>query len=94
MNTAQLNEFSEIQDCGAEKTLFEEFDSGWDKYLPVTLITYGDGTMDLHTQTGPDFEKRITRAKSVLGELGLTVGKTETLGPSGAYLPVYPASSR
>lgn len=68
--------------------LFSQFDSGWNREMPVQLITHGDGSMDLHTQTGPDFPARVAKATELLRERDLTVGEVQFIGPTGAYMPV------
>lgn len=73
-----------------EEVLFTMFDTGWEEDLPVTLITYSDGSMDLHSQTGPDFRARMEKAVEILKSRGLTLktDSPEFIGGSGAYVPV------
>ena len=59
-----------------------------DNEFPVTLITYGDGSMDLHMQTGTEHRRAISEAKVLLYERGFLVGELEMVGPSGAYYSV------
>lgn len=76
-----------------EEVLFKAYDTGWEEELDVTLISYEDGTMDLHSQTGPDFDARIKQAAEVLKARGLKLktGEVECIGGTGAYLTVVPA---
>ena len=76
------------------EVLFSAHDSGWGRALPVTLITYADGTQDLHRQTGADFPAAIKKARAQLWERGLAVGPAETFGATGAYLPVKPVAGK
>ena len=65
---------------------FEQWEKG--RMFPCTLITYTDGMMDLHAQTGDGHQKAIKRAKEILGARGLVVEKAEFIGGSGIYYPV------
>ncbi len=72
-----------------EEVLFEAHDEGWNRPLPVTLITYKDGSQDLHRQTGFNFEEAVERARALLAARGLEVAAEPSfLAPSGAYLSV------
>ena len=53
-----------------EEILFEGYDSGWDEILPVTLIIYTDGSMDIHRQSGSHFHEHIKEAEKVLEQKG------------------------
>jgi len=70
-----------------EEILLEMFDSGWGRPMPVRLITYKDGTMDIHSQTGPDFEARINAAEKLLILRGLVLETNDEwmYGSTGAY---------
>jgi len=74
-----------------EEILVYEMDKGWGKRMPVKLITYGGGVMDIHRQTGDQFEEHIRMADKILAERGLTrvIGEW-FIGPSGAYQSVKP----
>jgi hypothetical protein len=75
-----------------EEILFKIWSDGWDKEMPVKLITYSNGTRDLHCQTGDHIDKAIEKAKEALKERGLKIvgdaGDWEFIGPSGAYYRV------
>lgn len=75
-------------DHAIEEVLARPYDSGWERNMPTTLITYKDsGHMDLHLQTGPDFEKRLAQAEKLLKERGMMLmpGSKWAYGSSGAY---------
>ena len=70
-----------------EKVLFEF--KQWDnKKFPCTLITYDNGSMDLHAQTGDGHREAIKKAKKILMKKGLKVGKADGVGMTGMYYPV------
>ncbi len=73
-----------------EEVLFKMFDDGWDCEMPVTLITWKDGTQDLHMQTGPSWDARLDKAEAILKDRGLKLKsrKMEFVGPSGGYITV------
>ncbi|MCC5612151.1 hypothetical protein LC612_36845 [Nostoc sp. CHAB 5834] len=56
--------------------------------MPVKLLTYPDGTQDLHRQTGSQFNEHVEKAKRILAIRGLAVGKVGLTGPTGAYMKV------
>jgi hypothetical protein len=56
--------------------------------LPVSLIHYRSGEMDLHSQTGENHDKAIEAARRILWKRGLSVGPADTVWPSGIYYPV------
>jgi len=71
-----------------EEVLFET-DELWEgRTLPVTLIKYTSGSMDLHCQTGRKHKEIIEKAKRILENRGLVVGAVEMIGGTGAYYPV------
>ena len=72
------------------EVLFSDFDAGWNRDMPVKLITYPSGSQDLHRQTGSDFLSAVDRAKALLLEQGFQVGEISFIGPTGAYMPVTP----
>ena len=71
-----------------EEILFSFWDDDWDDYMPVTLLTYSSGGVDLHCQTGKFHEYAINVARSLLKQRGLEVCKLEFIGGTGAYYPV------
>lgn len=72
-----------------KEVLFEAYDEGWDRNLPVTLHTYEDGTQDLHRQTGTNFVEAIDRARELLAARGLQAAAEPSFyGPTGAYIEV------
>lgn len=75
----------------SKEIILNEIDTGWNRPMPVTLITYADGAQDLHRQTGSDFNTAIAKATTILRERGLAVGPVENIGPTGAYMTVTPA---
>ncbi|MDB5885832.1 MAG: hypothetical protein JWR74_2003 [Polaromonas sp.] len=76
-----------------KEILLSEHDGGWGNELPVTLLTYEDGTQDLHRQTGEDFTAAIEKARALLWVRGLAVGPIEMIGPTGARMPVKPLAA-
>lgn len=76
-----------------EEVIFEGFDEGWQRVLPVRLLTYGDGSMDIHRQTGSQFEEHIKQAEKILFQRGLVIDPKEkhwTIGSTGAYKALIP----
>lgn len=73
-----------------EVELFSLYDVGWGDALPVSLVYFEGGQIDLHTQTGPGIDARIDLAEKILAERGLCLVSKEPalIGPSGAYFPV------
>jgi hypothetical protein len=78
-----------------EEVIFSAIDSGWDdRELPITLITFqhkdGTSSMDVHRQTGPDFDKHMAEAEKVLTARGLRIDYSRGgfVGPSGYYRSV------
>lgn len=63
---------------------------------PVTLITYDNGNLDLHCQTGDHHQRAIRQAKRILGDRGLAVARTRGIGlaSSGVYYRVKPRRQR
>lgn len=75
----------------SEEVIFKGTDKHWNnKELPVTLITYEDGEMDIHRQTGWEFNNHINEARKVLAERGLKIkdGEPWQSWPTGAYCSV------
>ena len=71
-----------------EEILFSEFDAGWGRAMQVKLITYANGTQDLHRQTGENFTEDVEKARKQLEERSLLVGPISFIGPTGAYMQV------
>lgn len=72
------------------RVLFSAYDAGWSREMPVKLITYPNGSQDLHRQTGSDFVGAVDRAKAMLLKQGFQVGEISFIGPTGAYMAVTP----
>lgn len=73
-----------------EEIIFIALDRGWQRNLPVKLITYKSGNMDLHRQTGHNFKEHIAEAEKILFSRGLILDKTDKISVSanGAYQKV------
>lgn len=71
-----------------EEVLFEidMWEDG--RVFPVSLITYENGGMDLHFQTGAKHYEALARANSILKDRGMKFSKAEMVGPSGVYYSV------
>ena len=78
-----INPITELE----EEVIFTGFDSGWDRALPITLIIYKNGSMDIHRQTGSNFHEHMAEAEKILAQRGLKIDKTESggIGMSGFY---------
>ena len=48
-----------------EETLVNEHDEGWNRPMPVRLITYESGKMDIHRQSGSQFNEHIDKKRRV-----------------------------
>lgn len=70
------------------EVLFEAFDTGWGRPMPVKVLTYSDGSQDLHRQTGTEFVEAIERAKVILAQRGLQVAEPSYVGPTGIYMSI------
>lgn len=73
-----------------EEVLLSKLDTGCGCLVPVKLITYPDGTMDLFRRGGNQFEEHIALARALLAARGLVVGEVDATISSGAYLAVWP----
>lgn len=73
-----------------EEIIFTGFDTGWGKDMPVRLINYEDGTVDIHRQSGDQFDEHIIEAKKILKARGLKIDKTDDWmwGSTGGYRAV------
>lgn len=71
----------------SEEIIFTGFDDGWQRELPVKLITYDDGSMDLHRQTGSQFHEHTIKALEILRKRGivLKLDRKDSVGSSGYY---------
>lgn len=70
------------------EAIFEGPDEGWEgKIFQVKLLTYQDGTMDLHRQTGTQYSEHIKEAEKVLATRGLMLDPSDppAYGCTGAY---------
>lgn len=87
-----MKEHAINDDNVAQELLFTEYDAGWRRELPVTLLTYPDGSQDLHRQTGADFKAALARAVEMLAERGLSVDiDSGMIAATGVYMTVKPA---
>ena len=75
-----------------EEILFRAISKQAKRDWPVLLITYDNGSMDLHCQTGDHHVSAIRQAKRILGDRGLAVARTRGIGlaASGVYYRVKP----
>jgi hypothetical protein len=75
-----------------EEVILNEFDKSWGRPMPVKLITYDDSTMDIHRQTGSQFDEHIEKAKDILKSRGLEIVNENSyfIGPTGCYMSVEP----
>ena len=73
-----------------ETILFYVYSKGWERDMPVTLVEYDNGGIDLVIQTGDHHSIALEMAKPVLEKLGMRiVSKDSTfIGPDGAYYDV------
>ena len=71
-----------------ETIILKTYSEDWGKEIPVTLIEYDNGTIDIHCQSGDHHDDAIEYAKKILKEQGMKVGKLEFVGPTGIYYPV------
>lgn len=82
---------TEAAECAAkEEVLLSKLDTACGCAVPVKLITYPDGTMDLFRQGGNQFAEHIALARTLLAARGLVVGEVDATISSGAYLAVWP----
>lgn len=74
-----------------EEILLRRYDAAWQKEMPVTLVHYKRGGMDLHCQTGRHHEAAILDACAILAARGLAVDFTRMqVYGSGVYYRVVP----
>lgn len=72
-----------------DTVLFSMWSEGWGRFMPVTLVDYGDGELDLHCQTGDHHSRALELAKVQLARLGLRVREDGWLmAASGIYYTV------
>lgn len=72
----------------AEEVIFEGFDKSWRRNLPVRLLTYGDGQIDLHRQSGSEFHAHMEEARRILAARGLVASEPEVIASTGIYMRV------
>lgn len=78
-----------------EQVLFTYYDRGWKKTMQCVLITYDNGNMDLHAQTGIDHRSAIYRARKILNTMDLSARRQPVMtGPTGTYYTVYKRKRR
>jgi hypothetical protein len=85
-----------VPDVVKEEVLCEGPDWGGMHIFPVTLITYSNGSMDLHRQTGERFHEDWDIGRDVLRSRGLDVDDNDkgSYGSSGFYQRVIPCGSQ
>jgi len=71
-----------------ENILLEYWSDDWNRYMPVSIIKYDDGTMDLHCQDGDHHIKAVKEAKKILHQQNYKVKKCVVIGQSGLYYPM------
>jgi len=71
-----------------EEILFYEPSESWGHPMPVTLLYWHTGDIDLHCQTGDHHTWAIEKAKRILERRNLVVEAPAFLGPTGMYYPV------
>jgi hypothetical protein len=80
-----------IKDCKdyKEYLVLEKYSKAWNKDMPVLLIKYPHGEMDIHCQTGDHHVAAIDEARVILTEKGLKISDYyEMIAPSGMYYKV------
>lgn len=85
---------SECEDSveNTEEIIYKAYDNSWRRDMPIKLITYKNGSMDIHRQTGSEFEAHMKEAEKILNKRGLEIKKHEPglIGPTGWYQSVGP----
>lgn len=79
-----------MSDKTKEEVILEGSDVGWPgRILRVTLIDYnGDGSnLDIHRQSGTQFDEHIAEAEKILAKRGLMIDPTDKWmwGSTGGY---------
>lgn len=72
-----------------EEVVLSKIDSAVGHEIPVKLLTYQDGSMDLFRPQGNQFREHLVEAKALLRKRGLRAGAVELMVPTGGYLPVW-----
>lgn len=84
-----MTEHTEQEIGNKEEILFALESKNSLHQFSTKLITYKDGSMDIHCQTGDHHRKSIKKAREILEKRGLTISdKWEFIGPTGAYYSV------
>lgn len=73
-----------------EEVIAEVQSGSWRCNMPVTLITWCSGKMNLHCQTGDHHPKALEVAKAILETRGLELGSALVIGGTGIYYEVTP----
>jgi hypothetical protein len=60
-----------------EEVIFEGYDKGWQGVLPVTLLFYDNGGIDIHRQTGAQFTEHMAKANEILKQRGLEIDESD-----------------
>lgn len=69
-----------------EEVLFTTWSNSWRKEMPTLLITYSNGKIDLHCQTGDHHVKAVTKATKLLKRRGLSVKRQNAMiASTGVY---------
>ncbi len=70
-----------------EEVIYSAKDESWDSELPVKLITYKGGGMDIHRQSGSQFSEAILNAEEILAKRGLRIDHADKWmwGSTGGY---------
>lgn len=71
------------------EVILSKVDSAVGHAIPVTLLTYPDGSMDLYRPQGNQFRDHVAEAKALLNTRGLRTGAVELMMPTGGYMPVW-----
>ena len=73
-----------------EKVIWKEYSESGDRLMPVTLIRYQNGSIDLHCQTGDHHTKAIAKAEEILRRSGFKIKDVNDyeVYPTGAYYSV------
>ena len=72
-----------IRKC--ERILLKYYSDDWGKYMPLKIIKYKCGKLDLHCQSGDHHRKAIKVASVILKTLNLKVSKHFEGYPTGLY---------
>jgi hypothetical protein len=73
---------------GTQEAIFEGPDDGWNGTIfQVKLLVYTNGGMDIHRQTGSQYQEHIKEAEKVLASRGLMIDPEDrgAVGCTGMY---------